>query len=37
MFEIECDASSIGICAILMQEGWPIGYFNKKLSGAALN
>nr|KYP65575.1 Transposon Ty3-I Gag-Pol polyprotein [Cajanus cajan] len=36
-FELECDASGLGIRTVLLQGGHPISYFSEKLHGAALN
>jgi hypothetical protein len=35
-FELECNASGIGIGGMLLQEGKPMAYFSEKMSGPSL-
>ena len=36
-FELECDASGIGLGGVLLQDGKTVAYFSEKLSGPSLN
>lgn len=36
-FQVYCDASSLGVGAVLMQDGYPLAYYSRKLSKAEKN